>query len=105
MAILVTRPDQQGKALCQLLQQHGRQALHHPLIRIEAGTDLAFLSSELVDYEVIVVASQHAVSWVEHTLQAGDSWPTSAIYVAIGQKTAQVLSKASQQARTLPRDQ
>ncbi|WP_332405421.1 uroporphyrinogen-III synthase [Vibrio metschnikovii] len=98
MAILVTRPEPQGEALCQLLQQHGHHALHHPLIRIDAGMDLALLRSELSSYEVIVVASQHAVSWVEHTLQAERlSWPTSAIYVAIGQKTAQVLSKASQQ--------
>ena len=37
MAVLVTRPGEQGRALCQELQSAGIEALHHPLISILPG--------------------------------------------------------------------
>ena len=41
MAVLVTRPDERGKALVDQLNQAGVVALHLPLLSIEAGAELA----------------------------------------------------------------
>ncbi|MBL4297355.1 uroporphyrinogen-III synthase [Vibrio fluvialis] len=98
MAVLVTRPDAQGLELCQQLTQLGIDALHHPLIAIEAGADLPLLLPELYHCDILIAVSQHAVTFTHQFLQSERSlWPTSAIYLAVGQKTAHVLSKLSAQ--------
>ncbi|NNN46037.1 MULTISPECIES: uroporphyrinogen-III synthase [unclassified Vibrio] len=98
MAILVTRPGEDGIELCHRLTERGYKALHHPLITITAGRELTQLCVELAQYDLIMAVSQSAVSLTQQGLQAqGLPWPTNAIYLAIGQKTAQVLSKACQQ--------
>lgn len=98
MTVLVTRPDTQGIALCQLLAQHGYRAIHHPLLKIVAGSDLHRLTAEIHQADMVIAVSQHAVHWVNQTLQNEQvAWPQSINYVAIGQKTAQLLSKACQQ--------
>lgn len=97
MTVLVTRPHKQGIALCQLLAQHGHHAIHHPLLNIVAGSDLHRLTAEIHQADIVIAVSQHAVHWVTQTLQNEQvAWPQSTIYVAIGQKTAQLLSKACQ---------
>ena len=47
MAVLVTRPDERGKALVDQLNQAGVVALHLPLLSIEAGAELAQLPTKL----------------------------------------------------------
>lgn len=94
MAVLVTRPDKQGTELTQMLNQQGITALHHPLIHIEAGSDLPLLSHALSQANFVIIASQHAVYYGQQQLQTEQaSWPSSPIYLAIGQKSAQVLGK------------
>lgn len=98
MAILVTRPGEDGIELCQDLTQRGYNALHHPLITIAEGHELTQLRTELAQYDMMMAVSQPAVNLTQQYLQSqGLSWPTGVIYLAIGQKTAQVLSKACQQ--------
>lgn len=98
MAVLVTRPEAQGQALCQQLAHCGIHALHHPLITLKAGADLPQLLPALHQCDLLIAVSQHAVTFTHQFLQSERScWPTSAIYLAVGQKTAHVLSKLSAQ--------
>ncbi|POF55949.1 uroporphyrinogen-III synthase, partial [Vibrio vulnificus] len=98
MAVLVTRPAEQGQALCQLLQQAGVPALQQPLIDIVANSSLNTLANDLKQSDVIIAVSQHAVQCAEHILKAQQqNWPQNALYLAVGQKTAHYLSKVTHQ--------
>lgn len=55
MAVLVTRPDERGKALVDQLNQAGVVALHLPLLSIEAGTELAQLPTKLNQLKVVIM--------------------------------------------------
>ncbi|MDE1211143.1 uroporphyrinogen-III synthase [Vibrio aestuarianus] len=98
MAVLVTRPEIQGLELCQQLAEVGISAIHHPLIQIQAGVDLPLLLPDIHNCDIILAVSQHAVTFSHQFLQDHRSfWPNEARYLAVGQKTAHVLSKLSQQ--------
>ena len=98
MAVLVTRPGEQGRALCQELQSAGIEALHHPLISILPGEQLNTLTSSIQRCDILLAVSQHAVTFSHQVLQFHHQlWPDRVIYLAIGQKTAHVLSKVTQQ--------
>ena len=55
MAVLVTRPDERGKALVDQLNQAGVVALHLPLLSIEAGAELAQLPTKLNQLKVVIM--------------------------------------------------
>lgn len=98
MAVLVTRPGNQGLALCKQLSQVGIDNLHHPLITICPGNKLPGRVNTLFRADIIIAVSQHAVSQTDHVIQqSNQTWPQSALYLAVGQKTAHVLSNATQQ--------
>lgn len=98
MTVLVTRPGQQGLSLCQQLEQVGVASIHHPLITIQAGRELAHLPEQIDHFDIVIAVSQHAVTFAAQImLQAEKSWPSTISYLAVGQKTAHVLSKATQQ--------
>ncbi|MGD8174057.1 uroporphyrinogen-III synthase [Vibrio sp. TRT 21S02] len=93
MAVLVTRPGQQGQTLCQQLNDGGINSLHQPLIQFSSGRELASLPTKIGQFDVIIAVSQHAVSFSSQTLiSSNQDWPECQ-YVAVGQKTAQDLSK------------
>jgi len=103
MAVLVTRPEAQGKELCQQLSQIGITALHHPLITVEAGNDLPRLIPDIHQCDTVIAVSQHSVSFCDQFLRNQQSfWPISARYLAVGQKTAHLLSKATGQSVHYP---
>ncbi|MCF7484231.1 uroporphyrinogen-III synthase [Vibrio sp. J1-1] len=98
MAVLVTRPGEQGIELCSLLERHGIPAHHHPLIDITADLSDTQLSAHLDRAHFIIAVSRHAVQCAQQILSNnGMSWPKHAIYLAVGQKTAHYLSKFTQQ--------
>lgn len=97
MAVLVTRPGQQGRSLCQQLSEVGIASHHHPLIEIQPGEQLAGLETTLPHFDFIIAVSQHAViASQDYLSRTKQNWPTNATYLAVGQKTAHVLSKATQ---------
>lgn len=98
MAVLVTRPGQQGLSLCQQLSELGINNLYQPLINISPGKQLAGLEHDIGHFDIIIAISQNAVTATQDYLsQLAHSWPTSKTYLGVGQKTAHVLSKATQQ--------
>ncbi len=103
MAVLVTRPGEQGIQLCSLLEEHGISAYHHPLIDIVADLSDTNLHKYLNHAQIIIAVSKHAVQCAQAILTCnGLSWPQQAIYLAVGQKTAHYLSKCTQQKVNYP---
>lgn len=47
MAVLVTRPDERGRQLVDMLSQSGMTALHLPLFTLEEGYELVNLPTRL----------------------------------------------------------
>lgn len=98
MAVLVTRPGQQGRELCHQLSQAGISSYHQPVIEILPTEQLNGLEGALSQFDIIIAVSQHAVVATDTYLQkSGHKWPNTPLYLGVGQKTAQVLSKASHQ--------
>ncbi|PMK02805.1 uroporphyrinogen-III synthase [Vibrio sp. 10N.261.55.A7] len=98
MPVLVTRPDIQGLQLCQQLTEVGISALHHPLLSITPVDNINKLVTNLDTFDIIIAVSQHAAT-LSHIalLENQREWPTHPTYIAVGQKTAQILSKQTQQ--------
>lgn len=96
MAVLVTRPDQRGKALVDQLNQAGVVALHLPLLSIEAGAELAQLPTKLNQLksgDYVFLVSKSAVDFADKTLKdIGFSWRQDLQYFTVGHRTAQHFS-------------
>lgn len=101
MAVLVTRPDQQGKALCEMLNKEGIAAWHLPLFSIEAGRELNQLPnkmSQLKAGDYVLAVSKNAVSYASESLyNAGFHWREDLHYFAVGQRSAEFFSSHSEQ--------
>jgi uroporphyrinogen-III synthase len=103
MTVLVTRPDEQGKELCHLLSAAGIATCYQPLIEFSPTHSTVDIVSQLRQSDIIICISQAAVIFSQNLIEQQDSqWPNSATYIAIGQKTAQLLSKLTQQAVNYP---
>ncbi|MFA0569153.1 uroporphyrinogen-III synthase [Vibrio gallaecicus] len=103
MTVLVTRPGKQGQALCQQLADEGIQAIHHPLIRIADNQKVDNFHLQLKTSDLIIAVSQHAATSADNILSlSADIWPLHPIYLAVGQKTAQILSKLCEQPVNYP---
>ena len=96
MAVLVTRPDERGKALVDQLNQAGVVALHLPLLSIEAGAELAQLPTKLNQLksgDYVFLVSQNAVDFADKTLKdIGFNWRQDLQYFTVGHRTAQHFS-------------
>ncbi|HAS63183.1 MAG TPA: uroporphyrinogen-III synthase [Vibrio sp.] len=98
MTVLVTRPGEQGISLCHQLNQQGIKAINHPLIAIRAGEQLPCLVKSLPKADIIIAVSQHTIEFTHQYLtNANVSWSKTATYLAVGQKSAQFLSKFANQ--------
>lgn len=101
MNVLVTRPDERGQQLVELLAEQQIFALHQPLCLIEAGSELPLLPSlfsRLNRGDYIFAVSRNAVEFASQTLsQTGFSWRSDLHYFAVGQSTASYFSSQSEQ--------
>lgn len=98
MAILVTRPAPDGKALCDALSASGFQVVYQPLIEFSQGRDSEHLLDTLRDSDFVIAVSKPAVEWANKVLHSKmQNWPITTRYFAIGQITADKLSEVSAQ--------
>ncbi len=103
MTILVTRPGTQGQQLCNLLEGKGKSAIHHPLITIKENPQVVSVHHKLMWADIIIAVSVHAVQMANNYLQQQQqSWPSQKVYLAVGAKTAQYLSKVCAQSVNYP---
>lgn len=106
MNVLITRPDQRGQELVELLVEQGIFAIHQPLYRFEAGRDLVQLPSVLSQLnagDYIFAVSQNALNFACDTLaQVGFVWRADLRYFAVGRSSAAHFSAQAEQAVYYP---
>lgn len=100
MAVLVTRPDERGRQLVDLLNQSGIVALHLPLFTFESGKDLENLPNKLLQLnpgDYVFLVSKSAVDFSVKTLkETGFQWREDLHYFTVGQRTAEYFSSQSE---------
>ena len=68
MAVLVTRPDERGRQLVEMLSQSGVTALHLPLFTLEEGYELVNLPTRLNQLnagDYVFLVSKSAVDFAD----------------------------------------
>lgn len=106
MNVLITRPDNRGQQLVELLAQRQIFALHQPLFQVEAGRDLPLLPSvfsALKAGDYLFAVSKNAIEFAHQTLlETGFKWRSDLHYFCVGQHSAMSLASASEQAVRYP---
>lgn len=72
MAVLVTRPDERGRQLVEMLSQSGVAALHLPLFTLEEGYELVNLPTRLNQLnagDYVFLVSKSAVDFADKILK------------------------------------
>ncbi|TDQ57604.1 uroporphyrinogen-III synthase [Mesocricetibacter intestinalis] len=101
MAVLVTRPGEQGETLVKMLNNIGIAALHLPLFNINSGEQLNQLPNKISalnagDY--VFAVSRNAADYAAQTLtNAGFRWREDLVYFSVGRQSAAHLSALSEQ--------
>ena len=102
MAVLVTRPDERGEQLVEMLVKAGIVALHLPLFQITRGAELNELPARLArlkpgDY--VFAVSKNAVDFADKAIKnTGFKWRDDLSYFAVGKSTAQYFAAMTEMA-------
>lgn len=106
MNVLVTRPDNRGQELVEMLNEQQIFAIHQPLFTIEAGRELPQLPSvlsRLKSGDYIFAVSPNAVEYAAKTLaDTGFHFRSDLKYFAVGQRTAKYFTEKAEQAVIYP---
>lgn len=103
--ILVTRPVQQADYLCQIIEEHGGQAIRLPAIEIAACEELpeADISLKRLDkFQWLVFISANAVNFALGTISGKIDQLHTVKIAAIGRATAKALSMAGMSVALVP---
>lgn len=106
MNVLITRPDERGQHLVNMLAERGIFAIHQPLFRLEAGRELPLLPAVLTrlnPQDYIFAVSKHAISYAHNALkEVGFHWRSDLHYFSVGQASANYFASHSEQAVRYP---
>lgn len=101
MNVLITRPDERGQQLLEMLAEKQIFAIHQPLLKIEAGNEfphLPSLLSRLNGGDFVFAVSKTAVDYAAKAVkETGFKWRTDLHYLAVGQGTANYFCSQSEQ--------
>ena len=100
--VLVTRPAAQAEPLCQLIQQHGGEALRFPTLIIQpAAVDLASIQKALA-CDWLIFTSTNAVDFALRAFGGKMSELQAVQLAAVGQATANALQQAGLNVACVP---
>lgn len=106
MNVLITRPDERGQQLLEMLAEQQIFAIHQPLFRVEAGHDLPQLPSVLSNLgtgDYVFAVSKNAIDFAHQTLtETGFNWRSDLCYFAVGQRSASYFASQTEQAVRYP---
>ena len=109
MAVLVTRPDERGQQLVEMLAKAGIVAIHLPLFTIEVGAELNELPNKFAKLKAddyIFIVSKSAVHFADKALKdTGFAWRDDLHYFTVGQGTAQYFAATTAMAVHYPTSQ
>jgi len=100
LGVLVTRPEHQADALCQLIEKNGGKAIRFPTMIIQPASDQTRLKNLMrKHYDIAIFVSANAVS------HAMPLWPVHALkIIAIGHGTAKALQKNNAHVDAIPQN-
>ncbi len=104
MTVLIIRPLDSAKELCQQLAQFGISAVPFPLIELSLNSQLSMNDYHLWQRSDIVIsvskpAAQFANQWLTHI---GQNWPITPKYLAVGEASANCLKQYHPQPVSFP---
>lgn len=106
MNVLITRPDERGQQLVEMLAEQGIFAIHQPLFRLEAGQELPLLPAvlgRLNPNDYVFAVSKHAITYAHKALtEVGFHWRSDLHYFAVGQTSANYFASHIEQAVHYP---
>lgn len=106
MGVLVTRPDERGKELADMLNKAGVASIHLPFFSINAGRELNDLPNkyhQLKSGDYVFAVSRNAVHYANKTLRnTGFAWRKELNYFAVGQHSAEVFAATAEIAVRYP---
>lgn len=95
LTVIVTRPLEQGKALCAAVQASGGHSLAQPLLRINSTPITHTMKTyvqQLESYQHIIAISTNAVQYSMSLLcDYWPQWPIDSQWYAVGKSTASAL--------------
>ena len=95
--IAVTRPTEQAKSLCRMIEQHGGVAIEFPLIAVSALENYQRFEqqiTQLASTDWAIFISSNAVDFaMPRVLKTYGQLPAQLKFAAIGQQTAHALSQ------------
>lgn len=101
MNVLVTRPDERGQELVEMLSASHIFAIHQPLFSLEAGNELAQLPSvmaRLNSGDYVFAVSKQAVDFATKVLaDTGFHYRSDLHYLAVGKRSAAYFSSNAEQ--------
>lgn len=95
--VLVTRPAHQAAGLCELIQQHGGEALRVPALLIrDLSQDLALghTLDRLADFQLLIFISPNAVQLGLAAINARGGLPEHITLATVGEGSARALRQA-----------
>lgn len=106
MAVLITRPDERGKQLQEMLNKAGIATIHLPFFSITPGRELNELPNKINSLKAgdyVVLVSKSVVQYANQTLMdTGFRWRSDLHYFAVGQGTAECFSSECEQPMIYP---
>ncbi len=94
LRILVTRPRDQARNLCRLIEEAGGQALAIPALEIRAIADpepARALVDRLEEFDLAVFISANAVEHGHRLVSARGGWPARLKLAVVGKRSAEAL--------------
>ncbi len=89
LKVLVTRPEQQAKALSDMVEQLGGDVIRFPVIEIKKIVNNSEESVKPIEMDVMIFVSRNAVDYFFN--ETGREISASTLVVAVGKGTAEVL--------------
>lgn len=91
LRVLITRPQQQAKDLCEMVRDAGGVAIPFPVIEIKPIATQDWPNIALADQDMIIFISRNAVTFFIEGIQ--DNLPDNIQLVAVGSATARCMRK------------
>ncbi|PHS70033.1 MAG: uroporphyrinogen-III synthase [Methylophaga sp.] len=89
LKVLVTRPEQQAKGLCEMIAEAGGEPIAFPVIDIQPITTQHWAYVALAEQDMIIFVSRNAVN--NFIAGLDETWPDNVLIVSMGNATTTCL--------------
>jgi uroporphyrinogen-III synthase len=105
VSVLVTRPEHQADALCELIEADGGKAIRFPVLEIVEPESLSTVQQQidrLHEFDIVIFISPNAVQRAVNLVRSQRQFPESLQLAAVGRASAKALKKMGLEADIFP---